>query len=39
MTGRFNTAAIMIDDIDETTRAQIQTFLDHLAFAGKNRLT
>jgi RNA-splicing ligase RtcB len=33
MTGRYNTASIMIDEIDETTRAQIQTFLDHPAFA------
>lgn len=34
MQGRYNTAHIMIDAIDETTRAQIQGFLDHPAFEG-----
>jgi RNA-splicing ligase RtcB len=34
MQGRYNTANIMIDEIDETTRAQIQGFLDHPAFEG-----
>jgi RNA-splicing ligase RtcB len=34
MRGRYNTANIMIDAIDETTRAQIQGFLDHPAFEG-----
>ncbi|NLW55770.1 MAG: RtcB family protein [Firmicutes bacterium] len=30
--GRYNTAHIMIDEIDETTREQIQKLLDHPAF-------
>lgn len=33
MKGKFNTANIMIDEIDETTRTQIQGFLNHPAFA------
>lgn len=33
MTGRYNSAHIMIDTIDESTREQIQGFLDHPAFA------
>ncbi|NLY91574.1 MAG: RtcB family protein [Firmicutes bacterium] len=31
--GQYNSAHIMIDEIDDTTRAQIQTLLDHPAFA------
>jgi len=34
MRGRYNTANIMIDAIDETTKTQIQGFLDHPAFEG-----
>ncbi len=33
MKGRYNTADIMIDTIDDTTRVQIQGFLDHPAFS------
>ena len=33
MQGRYNTASVMIDSIDETTYAQILTFLNHPAFA------
>lgn len=33
MKGKYNFAHIMIDDIDETTKEQIQTFLNHPAFA------
>lgn len=33
MKGRYNSANIMIDDIDITTHEQIQSFLDDLAFA------
>ena len=33
MKGKFNTANIMIDEIDDTTRTQIQGFLNHPAFA------
>lgn len=33
MQGKFNTANIMIDEIDESTRSQIQGFLNHPAFA------
>lgn len=29
MQGRFNVAKVMIDNIDETTREQIQSFVDH----------
>lgn len=32
MKGKYNTANIMIDTIDETTKAQIQSFLNHPAF-------
>lgn len=32
--GRYNTAEIMIDEIDDTTREQIRCFLDHPAFGG-----
>jgi RNA-splicing ligase RtcB len=32
MQGRYNKANIMIDEIDEVTRNQIQTFLNHPAF-------
>jgi tRNA-splicing ligase RtcB len=32
MKGQFNSANIMIDDIDETTKEQIQKFLNHPAF-------
>ena len=31
--GTYNTANVMIDEIDETAREQIQTFLNHPAFA------
>ena len=31
--GSYNTANVMIDEIDETAREQIQTFLNHPAFA------
>ena len=31
--GKYNSANVMIDEIDETTRAQIQGFLNHPAFA------
>ncbi|HEY8392301.1 MAG TPA: RtcB family protein [Capillibacterium sp.] len=31
--GQYNSAHIMIDEIDDTTRAQVQTLLDHPAFA------
>ena len=37
MKGKYNFAKVMIDDIDETTEAQIQTFLNHPAF-GKKRI-
>jgi len=37
MKGKFNFAKVMIDEIDETTRDQIQTFLNHQAF-GKKRI-
>jgi len=33
MRGKYNTANIMIDTIDDTTKEQIQTFLNHPAFA------
>ena len=33
MKGRYNTANIMIDSIDDTTKQQIQGFLNHPAFA------
>ena len=33
MKGQFNSANIMIDEIDDTTRDQIQGFLNHPAFA------
>jgi RNA-splicing ligase RtcB len=33
MQGKYNSANIMIDEIDETTKAQIQSFLNHPAFA------
>lgn len=33
MRGQFNSANIFIDEIDETTREQIQAFLNHPAFA------
>jgi len=33
MNGKFNHAAIMIDSIEESTKEQIQTFLNHPAFA------
>ena len=33
MQGKYNVANIMIDEIDETTKAQIQGFLNHPAFA------
>ena len=36
MKGKFNVAKIMIDEIDESTRTQIQTFLNHPAFADTN---
>jgi len=32
MKGKYNTANIMIDSIDETTKEQIQGFLNHPAF-------
>jgi tRNA-splicing ligase RtcB len=32
-TGRYNSANVMIDEVDETTRTQILTFLGHPAFA------
>jgi len=35
MQGRYNTANIMSDEIDDTTKAQIKVFLDHPAFAGE----
>jgi len=35
MKGKYNIAKIMIDDIDETTKEQIQGFLNHPAFKGK----
>jgi len=37
MSGKHNHAKVMIDDIDEATRGQIQTFLNHPAF-GKKRI-
>lgn len=33
MKGRYNTANVMIDTIDETTKEQIQGFLNHPAFS------
>jgi RNA-splicing ligase RtcB len=33
MKGKYNSANIFIDEIDETTKNQIQTFLNHPAFA------
>jgi tRNA-splicing ligase RtcB (3'-phosphate/5'-hydroxy nucleic acid ligase) len=33
MRGKYNTANIMIDSVDATTQAQIQSFLNHPAFA------
>jgi RNA-splicing ligase RtcB len=33
MKGKYNSANIMIDEIDDTTREQIQGFLNHPAFA------
>lgn len=35
--GKYNIAKVMIDEIDETTRSQIQTFVNHPAF-GKKRI-
>ncbi len=35
MKGKYNVAKIMIDQIDDTTREQIQGFLNHPAFAKK----
>lgn len=32
MKGKYNTANVMIDLIDDTTREQIQGFLNHPAF-------
>ncbi len=32
-TGKYNTAIVFVDEIDETTVAQIYTFLNHPAFA------
>lgn len=32
-TGKYNSANIMIDDVEETAATQIRTFLDHPAFA------
>lgn len=34
--GKYNFAKVMIDQIDEATRDQIQRFLDHPAFGGGN---
>lgn len=34
MHGQFNTANVLIDEIDEATREQIQAFLNHPAFKG-----
>ncbi len=34
MKGKYNIANIFIDEIDDTTREQIQTFLNHPAFQG-----
>ena len=34
MTGKYNKANIMVDQIDDTAREQIQTFLNHPAFGG-----
>ena len=36
ITGKFNSANIMIDEIDETTREQIQSFVDHPNMAEGN---
>ncbi len=33
LNGKYNHANVMIDDIDETTEAQIKSFLDHPVFA------
>jgi len=32
--GKYSTAIVMIDEIDETTEEQIRTFINHPAFAG-----
>jgi tRNA-splicing ligase RtcB len=34
LTGKYNTANVMIDDLDPVTSSQIRSFLDHPAFAG-----
>lgn len=34
LTGKYNRANVMIDDIDDTTRDQILGFLNHPAFKG-----
>jgi tRNA-splicing ligase RtcB len=33
MDGKYNSANIMVDELDDTTKEQIQTFLNHPAFA------
>jgi tRNA-splicing ligase RtcB len=33
LNGQYNSANVMIDEIDDTTREQVQTLLDHPAFA------
>jgi hypothetical protein len=35
MNGKYNYANIMIDEIDDSTKEQIQTFLNHPAFGKK----
>lgn len=34
--GKYNTAKVMIDEIDQTTRAQIESFVNQEAFANSN---
>lgn len=38
MRGKHNFAKVMIDEIDDTTREQIQKFLNHPAFGGRKKI-
>ena len=38
MKGKYNFAKVMIDEIDDTTREQIQGFLNHPAFGGHKKI-
>lgn len=38
MDGKYNHAKVMIDEIDDNTRAQIQGFIDHPAFGNKKKI-